>query len=76
MNAPTTCIRTALFVVALTLGLLNWGANPVSSQPQSEGGVQPYAIPASASSALPLSSFTAAERATKALQDYNSRVGE
>jgi hypothetical protein len=55
MRATALRIRIGLFLVAVALAALNWGASPVSSQPQSEGGLQPYAIPASASSALPLS---------------------
>jgi len=47
MKPANLWIRSPLFVLALALGALNWGANPVSSQPQSEGGLQPFAVLAS-----------------------------
>ena len=47
MKAPNLWIRTSPFLLALLLGLAGWNANPVSSQPQGEGGFQAYVVPGS-----------------------------
>ena len=42
MKATNLWMRTTPFLLALLLGLLNWTAEPVSAQAESDGRLQPY----------------------------------
>ncbi len=55
MKAINLWIRITPFLLALVLGLLNRTVDPVSSQPQGQGGLQWYAMPDSALGGAPLS---------------------